>query len=460
MTVQPMHESSARVAHVGVDAQRMAPKRTFGIWLASALVVGNIIGAGIFMLPGGLAPFGYNAVVAWMLTLVGTMCLAWVYAQLARHLPDAGGAFGFMRLAFGEGVAFVGAWGYIVSIWAANAALTVTGVSYLTRLVPSMTTNAWASPLVALTCIWALVAVHARGARAAGVLQLVTTVVKLLPFVAIIGLAFWRLFASRGAVLPAFHASALSLSGTAGAAGLTLFAMLGLESATVPADVVENPTRVIPLATMLGTGLCAIVSLIATCAVALMLPTAVVAASRAPLSDFIAVSWGGIAGGFVAICAVVSCFGCLNGWLLLGGELPAAMADAGTLPTWFSARNGAGAPMRSVLVCAIMTTLLTSMAYTRVGVGAYNFAALLAAATGLLLYGICALAVFRLMRDGRVPKSRGLVVAGGGAFVFSLWALYGSGWEALGWGAVLTAAGWPVYRLAARHGATDSSSHS
>jgi APA family basic amino acid/polyamine antiporter len=173
-----------------------------------------------------------------------------------------------------------------------------------------------------------------------------------------------------------------------------------------------------------------------------------VASSKAPVSDFIAVSWGSIAGGFVALCAVVSCFGCLNGWILVGGELPVAMTKGGSLPAWFGKLNAAGAPANSIVLCGVVTSLLTLMAYTKVGVAAYNFAILLATATNLLLYLFCEVAVARFMRDGRVPRTAGLLACTVLAFVFVLWAFYGSGWESLAWGSVLTAIGWPVYVVA------------
>lgn len=432
------------------EADVNAPRRKFGIWLATALVVGNIIGSAIFMLPASLAPFGWNAVSAWLVTVAGALCLAWVFAELSRGLSDAGGSYGFMRLALGESAAFLGAWGYLVSIWSANAAITIAGVSYLTRLVPPLAALPSAAPLVALGGIWLLTWINLRGARAAGGVQLGSSIVKLLPFVAVIGLAVWRLFASRGSVLPPVHAGSFTFAGTSGAVGLTLYAMLGLESAAVPADAVENPARIVPIATMVGTGLSAIVSIIATCAVALMLPADAVVASKAPISDFIAVSWGSVAGWFVALCAVVSCFGCLNGWLLIGGEVPASMADAGALPRWFGVRNAAGAPAQSILLGSVITTLLTMTAYTKTGVAAYNFAALLSTATNLVLYLFCALAVVCFMRDGRVPVSRALVLCAAGSLMFVAWAFYGSGWEALAWGAVLIGAGWPLYVIARR----------
>ena len=425
-------------------------QRKFGFWLATSLVVGNIIGSAIFMLPAGLAPFGWNAISAWGVTFVGALCLAWVFAQLARHLPEAGGSYGFMRLGVGERLAFLGAWGYLVSVWAANTGITIAGISYLTRLVPWIAETPGASLMSALAAIWLLTWVNARGLQAAGSVQLVTSAIKLLPFVAVIGLAIWRLVSSGGDVLPPIRDDSFTFVGATGAVGLTLYAMLGLESATVPSDAVEDPARIIPLATMVGTGLSAVVSIIATCAVVLMLPTESVVASKAPISDFIAVSWGSVAGWFVAVCAVVSCFGCLNGFLLIGGELPVAMADAGTLPRWFAHRNAAGAPSRSLAFGATVTSALALAAYTKTGVGAYNFAILISTATNLVIFVLCTVAVIRFMIDGRVPRTIGLMICATIALLFAAWALYGSGTESLLWGGVLIAAGLPIYLIARR----------
>lgn len=425
-------------------------RRKIGFWMATALVVGNIIGSAIFMLPAGLAPFGWNAVAAWMVTLVGSLSLAWVFATLARELPDAGGSYGFMKLGVGEGAAFLGAWGYVVSIWSANAGIALAGVSYLTRLVPSLGATPGGPTLVALGVTWLLVWVNTHGLRVAGGVQSATTVIKLLPFITVIGLAFWRLGTEGFAALPPVTGEAFSLAGVTGAVGLTLFAMTGLESAATPADAVEHPERNVPRATMAGTALSALVSLIATCAVALMLPAASVAASNAPTSDFVAATFGGGAGALVAACAVVSAFGCLNGWLLLSGEFPMAMARAGTLPAWFRRTNAHGAPVQGMVLGGVVTSVLTVLASTKVGIAAYNFLILIATATNVLLYLLCVLAVARFMHDGRVRRTAALTAATALAFVFVLWAFYGAGWESLAWGAVLTAAGWPAYRAARR----------
>lgn len=391
------------------------------------------------MLPASLAPFGWNAVTAWIVVLAGSLCLAWVFAVLSRHFPAAGGAHGFMQMGVGEHAAFLGSWGYVASIWTANAAITITGVSYLTRLAPWLTTVRGAETAAALTAIalltWANA--HAHGGR----VQVVSSVIKLLPFAAVIGLALHRLLTDGLAVLPPVDAVPVTAATTVSVLGITFYAMLGLESAAVPADAVRDPERTIPRATMLGTTVSGLVTILSTCAVALMLPVDLVANSRAPVADFIGGTFGGGASLFVAFCAVVSCFGCLNGWLLLSAEMPAAMCRQGSLPAWFGVRNARGVPIRSLLLGATLTAAFVLLASSRVGVGAFNFVALIATATNLVLYLLCAVTAIRLMAQRRLPRTVGLGLAAGGAVLFALYAFYGSGWEALAWGAGLIAVG-------------------
>ena len=431
----------------GAAAPRHNRKR-LGFWGATALVFGNVVGAAIFILPASIAPFGWNAVIAWIISLTGALCLAWVFASLAARYPTAGGAHGFMVMGVGDNAAFLGSWGYLVSIWAANAAITVTGVSYLGRLVPAISTTPGGDALTALVMISLFTWGNARALG--GAVQMVSSLIKLLPFAAVIGLAGWSLFRNGMTVLAPVHSVPLSLSTTVSAIGITFYAMLGLESATVPSDGVENAARTVPRATMFGTALSGVVTILSTCAVALMMPMAAVSASRAPVADFIGGFWGSWAGMFVAFCGVISCLGCLNGWLLVGAELPAAMCERGSLPPWFGVRNAHGVPIRSLLIGALVTAVLTLLARSRVGVAAFNFAALLATATNLVLYLLCAITALRFLRDGRLPRNPGLLVAAGGATFFSVWAMYASGWEALGWGAVLITVGWPLHIVARR----------
>lgn len=417
-------------------------RRRLGPVAAVALVVGNIIGSGIFMLPAALAPYGWNAVVAWSITLCGALCLAWVFAQLAAQRPHAGGAHGAVVDAFGGTAAFFTSWGYLAGVWTANAAITVAGVSYLQRLVPAIGAQPFGPQLLAL----AMVAVFAySNARAwAGGVQVVSTIIKVLPFALVIGLALWLLGTQGGAALTPVDAVPIEVSTTLAAVGVTVFALLGLESASVPADAIDQPARTVPRATLIGTAVAGVVTLLSSSAVALMLPQATLAVSLAPIADFIGAFLGSGAGTFVAVCAVVSCLGALNGYLLVGAELPSTMARTGALPVWFARANARGVPVNALWTGAVVSGVFVLLSMSRGGVAAFEFVALVSTATALFFYVVVALACGRFARDGRLTSRPSLWAAIGGALAFSAVAIWGCGAEALLWSVGLLALGWPL----------------
>ena len=117
--------------------------RALGLTMCTALVVGNTIGMGIFMLPASLAPYGLNAIPAWLLTAAGSIFIAWVFAGLARTFPDDDGPIAYTGRAFGGGVAFTVMWCYWVSTWVTNAVLATGVVGYLTMFFPVLGSNHW-----------------------------------------------------------------------------------------------------------------------------------------------------------------------------------------------------------------------------------------------------------------------------------------------------------------------------
>lgn len=415
----------------------IAPRR-FGVWKATALVVGNIIGAGIFMLPRDLAPYGWTAVGAWTLAVVGALGVAWVFARLFAAFPTAGGVHGILTLGVGPRAAFVGSWGYLVSVWAANATLAISGVEYLARVVPLPTATPWLRPSLAIGALGVLLVANLRGRG--GDVQLISTLVKLLPLAAVLMLAALLLGREGAAAVTSNAPAPFAPAALLPAMSLTLYAMLGVESAVIPADLVEDAPRLVPRATMFGTALSGVIGLLVTCGVTLLLPAA--ATSDAPLADF--VTWQSVptAGLVVALCAIVSCFGCLNGYLLVGAELTAAMADDGDLPSALGRRNDAGVAPLPLWLGAGVTTLLILAAYT--AASAFRFAALVTTATNLVLYLLALATAARFLLDARLPRRIGLVVACLGGTVFAILALVGAGAQALLWGAALVAAGIPL----------------
>src|SRR4030095_5283739 len=166
-----------------------APPRQLGFWMCLALVVGNMIGSGVFLLPASLAPYGLNSIFGWICAASGGVLLAIVFAALARVYPQAGGPYLYPRVAFGECCGFVMAWGYWMSVGGGKAAIAIGSVAALSELVPALRTTHGAPALTAVAMIWILTFVNYRGVKQVGVFQLVTPVLKLMALLAVIILA-------------------------------------------------------------------------------------------------------------------------------------------------------------------------------------------------------------------------------------------------------------------------------
>jgi APA family basic amino acid/polyamine antiporter len=420
------------------------PPRQLGFWMALALVVGNMIGSGIFLLPANLAPYGTNAIIGWVVTIAGSLCLASVFAALARAFPQAAGPYDYVRPALGEPPAFFVMWSYWISTWVTNAAISIAAVSYLSTLAPETFAQPGVAAGSAIGFVVVFAAVALSGARTAGCVQIVTSILKLLPLIAAVVIAV--LVIGRGQQPVQLPPTPVSLNGVAAAAALTLWAMLGFECATVPAQRVRNPERNIPRATIFGTLIAGFVYLAASSAVFLLLPADVAASSSAPFADLVSSYWGATAGTLVVVFAVISCLGALNGWVFLVGDIPLALAERGVFPRWFAKLNRRGMPVRAQILGTVLSTGLIAANYTRGLTELFGFMALLATAATLVLYLVAVVSALQLMADGRLARGWMLLLTLVGG-IYGLWTLYGAGAEATGWGAVLLATGIPVYWL-------------
>lgn len=428
---------------MSANATPGTPRRVLGFWMCTALVMGNTIGMGIFLLPASLAPYGWNALLGWVGTVVGCVFLARVFARLARRLPEEDGAFAWIRVALGPRAAFVVGWCYWVSVWVTLATLAVGVAGYLGALSPAVAAlPAW--PL-GLALVWGFVGVSLLGARAGGGVQVATTLLKLLPMAALIGLGLWLLATEPGALRVDYPRAEISFGATLAASTIALFAMLGIESASFPARAVRDPATTIPRATLVGAVLTGLIY-IAVCAVPmLLLPPERLAASGAPFVDAFEVAMGEGSGRWIAIFVVVSGLGALNGWTLLVGELTRTMAREGALPAGLAAGNRHGAPHAALLLCGALASAMVVMSYSGTLAQAYTFLTTVVTAATLPLYLGCSLALWVLwrlsagaVRDGAAPAA----MLGGG---YALLAFAGVGAESLGWAVALAAAGIPVY---------------
>ncbi len=422
-------------------------RRKLGLPMATSLVVGNMIGSGVFLLPASLAVYGGISVVGWLVTATGALLLALVFARLSRVMPTAGGPYAYSRRGFGDFAGFLVAWGYWISIWTSNAAIAVAFVSYLTVFWPALATSGILAASVALVAIWLLSWVNSAGVRNAGWVQLVTTVLKLVPLltIAALGLFFFNL----DHFYPFNLSGGSNFSAITATIALTLWAFLGLESATIPADDVDDPGRTIPRATMLGTVIAASVYILGTVAVMGIVAPGGLAASNAPFADAARVLWGDWAGYAVGAGAAISCFGALNGWIMLQGQIPLAAARDGLFPAVFGKTSSRGTPVLGILLSSGLVTVLISMNYTKGLVEQFSFIILLAALNTLVAYTLSSLGQLMIYIKER-DRFRGQRLMGSSiiavlAFCYSVWAIAGAGRDIVYLGFLLLVAGIPVY---------------
>lgn len=425
----------------GTSLEPAVGERQLGLPMATALVVGNMIGAGIFLLPAVLAPFGANAIYGWVVAVAGSMFLAATLAMLSSRID--GGPFAYVQRAFGAQISFLVMWSYLVSVWTANATISIAAISNFSRIAPSLGAPVVA-PVTAIALVWVLTLVNSTGARNAGFIQLVTTFLKAIPLVAVVLVA--AIFLGRGIPPAPAQGVELSTSSIASVAALAMFSMLGFECASISCDKIKNPKRNVPLSSVVGASLAGIIYIAATWAVLYLLPARQAATSPSPFADATQSLVGTAAGSAIALFATISAIGGLNGWVLCSGEVPLKLARDGVFPRWFGKTTGAGTPVRAQILAAIAATLLIGMNYTSSMTKIFALLTLISVTATLVLYTACAAAALYLVAK-RQLSGAWLALCAAVGLVFSIWTYWGAGLEATLWGAALIASGVPIWIL-------------
>jgi basic amino acid/polyamine antiporter, APA family len=303
---------------------------------------------------------------------------------------------------------------------------------------------------MAIALVWIFTWINCLGVKTAGITQLVMTLLKIVPLVAI---ALLGLFWLQPDHFVPFNPSGQSpFSAVSAVAALTLWSFIGLESATVPANDVIEPTKNIPRATILGTLVTAVIYVFGTIAVMGVIPREMLASSGAPFADAAQAMWGNWAYYAVALGAVISCAGALNGWTLLQGQIPMAAAQDDLFPKEFGQISRRGVPAFSVIVSSVLITILLALNYSgsKGLVEIFNFTILLATMTTLIPYVFCSIAEFIIFiqdptHHGGQRRFRSSAIVAAIAFTYSVWAIYGSGAETVLYGFILLLLGIPVY---------------
>jgi basic amino acid/polyamine antiporter, APA family len=417
-----------------------------GLWMLTALVAGNMIGSGIFLLPAALAGFGSISILAWILTALGAICLALVFANLSKMMPKTGGPYVYCRAAFGNFVGFQVAYNYWLYICVGTAGIAVAFAGYLGVFFPILNQDPMLSFFVKAGTVWLLTIISILGVRNAGIVQLVATILKLLPLL-LIGIV--GIFYIRPENLMQFNVSGESnLTALTGAATLTLWAFTGLESATVPAEEADNP-RNIARATILGTVIAAVVYILSTVAIMGIIAPADLKHSTAPYADAAKLIFGPTGVWLVTVGAIISCFGALNGWILLQGQVPLAAARDNLFPRVFAQESKNKTPVFGLIFSSILITALLGLTIGHGLVKQFTFITLLATLAVLIPYFFSAMAELMIFvkhrehfKGQRLFKSVTITLLAG---AYSFWAIIGAGQEVVFYGALLFLSGIPVY---------------
>lgn len=423
----------------------MIKTKKLGLFMLIALVTGNMIGAGIFLLPASLAGIGSIGLLAWIITTCGALLLAATFAKLSRSIPKTGGPYAYTRQAFGDFIGFQTAFNYWVTLWTGISAVCVATIGYLQLFIPALK-NPMLGAISAIALIWGITFINMAGIRKAGALQLVSTVLKLIPLLVVIlfGLPFFHWHNLSHAFNLTGHSTVHALSM---GASLTLWAFIGLEAATVPAGSVDNPRRNIPLATMIGVIIVALVYILSATTIMGMIPLQTLAHTNAPFADAAAIIFGPIGRTIIGIGAIISCVGALNGWTLLQGQISMAMSADGLFPRLFAKKNAKGVPAQGMIFTSLLISILLSLTADRNLIHQFNTIILMSTLASLIPYFYTACAAILLYKK-HCQTMRSLIThltiaifAG----IYCFWAILGTGHRILTDGAIILLLSVPLY---------------
>lgn len=325
-------------------------KTEINLFTAICLVSGNMIGAGALMLPASLAKFGSLSLIGWCITSIGAICLAVVFAKLSTLFPKSGGPYSFAMHVFGRFSGFQMAWSYWIFTWISNVALVVSGLAYMSIFIPELNTNKLLSMSIGIISIALFTIINTFNLKTFAIVQNLITIFKLLPLFlfCIIGLINFNTDALN---IPSQFSYHESISQTL---AITLWAFIGLESATIPAENIKNSKRTVGLATIIGVTTVAIIYILSNYALITIVPINQLASSPAPFVEATRILFGETASYFMAFIGVFCIAGTLHGWTLILGQVPMAAASHKLFPKLFLKRNTNDIPALGIVIGGIL----------------------------------------------------------------------------------------------------------
>jgi APA family basic amino acid/polyamine antiporter len=434
-----------------VGAPEPAAPGALGLTSATALVVGSIIGTGVFTMPAVMAGAGTSSIITLGIIALGAVVLGLLFGQLTKRVPNTdGGMYAYSRHEFGDFAGYLTAWCYWITCWAGNAAIVSSWVLYVESLFGIDNPSAWTNWGIALTGLWVPAVTNLSGVRQMAWVQNLTVILKFLPLL-LLSVVGW--FFIQADNFGPFNASGGSLYDALNlAAGVALFSFIGVECASIAAGRVKDARRNVGRASVIGTAASGLLYVVVTAVVMGLVPHDQLVDDGAPfVAAFEAVfASAGWIGKFVALVAVVSGLGALNGWTLVTAEMPFAAAKDGLFLSSFSKVNKHDAPWFGIVASTVVASLLMAWSYSgETGLKVFTYLVYLSVVTVAIPYffSACAQLAFLVSRRRTVQGwllARDLTISVVG-MSFSLWVTFASGYQSVYQALLLLLLGFPLY---------------
>jgi len=421
------------------------PKKMNVVQLTFIVTV-NMMGSGIIMLPTNMAKVGAISLLSWVVTAVGSMAIAYGFAQAGIINQRAGGMAAYAEDAYGKPGYFQVFFLYFLSLAIANVAVASSALGYLAAFFPILTSSPVATCVGVIVLLWITTAANFGGPKLTGRIGSITVWGVILP-VGFMSIAGWFWFRSD-IFAAAWNPQGLRLiDGMGSSIALTLWAFLGMESAVQNSSAVENPKRDVPLACLFGTLGAAVIYVLSTTAIQGIVPNADLAKSTGPFGLAFAHMFSPAIGSIVMALAAMACVGSLLGWQFTLAQTAKDAADSNMFPSIFSKASHNGAPIPGMIIMGVVQSL---MALSTISPNlAEQFAALvnLAVVTNVVPYIVSLSALFVMMRDAGTEPAvyRRNAVVTVIAMAYSVYALYASGKDAVLGGMLVMAIGYVIY---------------
>ena len=422
-----------------------AKSNKIGVVQLTILTMVNMMGSGIIMLPTKLAEIGTISIVSWLVTAVGSTALAYAFAQCGMFSKKSGGMGGYAEYSFGKAGNFMANYTYGVSLVIANTAIAISAVGYGSEFLGA-TLSPLSIALWTIFTLWLATVLNFGGARITGNISSFTIWGVIIPVVGI-SIIGWKWFDGTMYVnswnphnVPTFEAIGVSIS-------MTLWAFLGLESACANADAVENPEKNVPIAVLGGTLGAAVIYIVSTNVIAGIVPNLELANSTAPFGLAFAHMFNETIGKVIMGLMVMSCFGSLLGWQFTIAQVFKSSAEEGYFPAFFKKVTSKDAPIVGMVTITALQTLLSLMTISPSLNKQFNVLVDLAVVTNVIPYllSMAALAVLLKTENVPQPKYKKTVLVAFIGSVYSIYALYAAGEQAMLYGSIVTFIGWTLY---------------